>query len=153
MAEGEPMTDPDRMVVWLRETMDAAEQVANAAARRAWSPHWEYDRSVREIRDLNNGGTLANIYFPAIGNFSADNDPAAALRRIAADRKQLAEHAPVPDHGRLSDHGGCERFSCDCVHLEPPVCRSCRTCTSDPVEAPCPSLEHLAEGWGWTEGE
>lgn len=81
---------PD-LLAWLTTAMDAAQQDAEAAAERAWSPRWDYDDLVHEVRDLNNGNTLADIPLPEIGAFVVANDPAAALRRIAADRKLIAE--------------------------------------------------------------
>jgi hypothetical protein len=138
------VTNPDQMVVWLRDAMDAAEKEANAAARRAWSPHWEYDSSVHEIRDLNNGNTLANIYFPAIGNFSAANDPAAVLRRIAADRKILAAHPRVESTPDWAPAYGLSM---------PPF--ACETCHIDEYYVSgggnCDTILALAEGYGWTE--
>lgn len=143
----------DQVVVWLREAMDAAQKLAEAAAARAWSPHWEWDHCVREIRDLNNGNELANIWHPEIGNFVEVNDPASVLRRITAERKQLAEHRPVPDHGRFSHSYGdeCPDWCEGACGSQPKVCVNCRDASGDPVEAPCRSLEHLAESWGWTE--
>ena len=136
------MTDADP-VVWLRAALDAAERGAQAAAKRAWSPHWEYDSSVRQIRDLNNGNELANIYFPEIGNFSAANDPAAVLRRITADRKILAEHT---DDG----YGSCKRCAgdheddCECGTVSGYHLR-------EHLDYPCATMRLLAEGYGWTE--
>lgn len=81
------------------------------------------------------------------------HDPEAVLRRIAGDRKQLAEHAPVPDHGRFSHSYGekCPAFCEGECRTNPKVCLTCRDSSGDPIEAPCRSLEFLAEGWGWTE--
>lgn len=79
----------------------------------------------------------------------AASDPAAALRRITAERKILALHAVVPDHGRFSEDG-CDPHYCDGNHDEPPVCRSCRNYAGDPEEAPCRTIEILAEGYGWS---
>jgi hypothetical protein len=137
-------------LVFLHATLDAAQNRAEAGAERAWSPHWEYDYMVHEIRDLNNGNTLANLYFPEIGAHVEANDPAAVLRLVAGHRKQLSLHAAVPDHGRFSERT-CAENGCDGEHNSPPVCRSCRNYAGDPIEAPCDTVEILAEGWGWTE--
>lgn len=135
-------------LVFLHATLDAAQKRAEVAAERAWSPHWEYDDMAREVRDLNNGNTLATIYSDEIGNHVEATNPAAVLRRIAADRKLIELHAVVPDHGRLSERG-CNA-SCDGTHDDWLVCRSCRNYAGDPVEAPCATVEILAESWGWT---
>ena len=122
---------PD-LLAWLTTAMDAAQQDAEAAAERAWSPRWDYDDLVHEVRDLNNGNTLADIYLPEIGAFVVANDPAAALRRIAADRKLIAEHAQysLPDGSEIDE---------------------CRVCGGSNEAWPCPTLRILAEGYGWTE--
>lgn len=127
------MTDTDRMVVWLRETMDAAQRDAEAAAERAWSPHWEYDDHVNEIRDLNNGNTLATIYHPEIGAYVAANGPAAVLLRIAADRKLLELHHDVD--------GKCAE------------CAQGYELMDWGPNFPCQTIRHVAEGWGWTGEE
>lgn len=117
------MTDTDRIVDWLRKAMDAAQQLAEAAAQRAWSPRWEWDPCVREIRDLNNGNTLANLYHPEIGNFVEANDPAAVLRRIDRDRETLED---------------CENAIIGWTHQET-------------KELAQDTIRNLAEAWGWTE--
>lgn len=118
------MKDTDRMVAWLREAMGAAETIAKAAAERAWSPHWEYDDCVHQIRDLNNCNELADIQLPEIGAFVEANDPAAVLRRIVADRKTLDD--------------------CDDI-LHDFVFGAFRKLAED-------AIRNLAEGYGWTEG-
>ncbi|MBM9509972.1 DUF6221 family protein [Actinacidiphila acididurans] len=138
-------TDP---LAFLRAAHTTAEARAEAAAARAWSGEWEYDHMVREIRDLSNGNELAQIHLPEIGHFVEANDPAAVLRHIEAERKQIELHATVENHGRFSERG-CDA-DCDGDHYMPPVCRSCRNYAGDPIEAPCPTVEILAEGWGWT---
>ncbi|WP_158697873.1 DUF6221 family protein [Streptomyces prunicolor] len=85
------MTDTDHLVVWLREAMNAATQRAQAAATETGSAEWEHHAH----GSLNATGTpgfmVAEVDYldPAPGTFMADNDPAAVLRRIAADRKLL----------------------------------------------------------------
>ena len=144
------MTDTDRMVVWLRETMDAAQRDAEAAAARAWSPHWEYDELVHEIRDLNNGNTLATIYHPEIGAYVAANGPAAVLRRIAADRKMLDLHTAPHTVVELAVEPVGELFcgECDgpCTHKGEAECAICG-------QDGCDAVRLLAEGYGWKEGQ
>lgn len=81
----------------------------------------------------------------------ARHNPAAVLRRIAADRKQLELHAAVPNHGRFSERG-CETSGCDGDHSEPPVCRSCRNYAGDPIEAPCPTAKRSSPKAGAGRG-
>lgn len=126
-------------VGFLRATHDAAQAKAEAAAERAWSPHWEYDDLVRQVRDLNNGNELANIYFPEIGAHVEANDPAAVLRRIAADRKLIAEHGVALGWDGENTDGSV-----------------CATCAQDGLDGgrsgdpyPCTTVRLIAEGWGW----
>jgi len=118
------MTDTDRMVAWLREAVDAAQRDAENAARAF--PDWEFDEFVNEIRDVPNAGTVAYVPVPEFGPHIARQSPAVVLRRIAADRKQLALHRAEP--GQHPDF-----------------------CGYDKHQLPCPGLRLLAEGWGWTE--
>lgn len=76
-------------------------------------------------------------------------DPAAVLRRVAADREILADHQPT----------SCEEFTCDCHQC----CAVCRWTEHDeagrePVWGdvtrhvyPCRTVLLLAQAWGWTE--
>lgn len=121
------MTDTDRMVVWLRETMDAAGQLAEAAAKETSSTDWEYqERGNRLVAMSPPGFTVADVDYldPAPGQFMAAHNPAAVLRRIAADRKLLDDLEAVIKGDYIDD--------------------------GEPVLA-----EHvvrgLAEGHGWTE--
>lgn len=135
------MTDTDRMVVWLRETMDAAGQLAEAAAKETSSTDWEYqERGNRLVAMSPPGFTVADVDYldPAPGQFMAANDPAAVLRRIAADRKTLELHGPVTVE----------------YEDDSPPTLACRTCGSHfeyPTAWPCTTLRLLAEGYGWTE--
>lgn len=66
--------------------------------------------------------------------------PAAVLRRIAAERKTLAEHA---DDG----HGDCVR----CAGPGRPVEVNGTVITErEAVPHPCATVRNIAEGWGWT---
>jgi hypothetical protein len=132
------------MVVRLREAMDAAQRDAEAAAERAWSPHWEYDELVHEIRDLNNGNTLATIYHPEIGAFVVANSPAAVLRRIAADRKMLGDLL-------AEKHDVCEDSWYSCLAAADNGDRDGnQDCTCGRDERVERHVSNLAEGWGWT---
>lgn len=75
-------------------------------------------------------------------------DPQVELRRCATDRKLLELHQAVPDHGRYSEVKCPDE--CDGQHSGPPVCASCRNYAGDPLQAPCPTIQILAEGYSWT---
>ncbi|NUP39171.1 MAG: hypothetical protein HOY76_19695 [Streptomyces sp.] len=117
------MTDTDRMVVWLRETLDAAQRDAEAAARAF--PEWDYDEFVKEIRDVPNAGTVAFIAVTEYGPHIARHDPAAVLRRIAKDRERLED---------------CENILAG-WHYE------------ETKELAANTIRNIAECWGWTEEE
>ncbi|MEU0818937.1 DUF6221 family protein [Streptomyces mirabilis] len=146
------MTDTDQLVVWLRETMDAAERTASRAAGLCGchppAPSWEFgdestDGRILVVDEPHPGmkrkiGRRWNGSYEgmAMAEHIVRHDPEAVLRRIAADRKQLAEHAENP-----YDLGYCRTCT---VHEEGwavPV----------PAELPCPTIRNLAEGYGWTE--
>lgn len=129
------MTDTDRMVVWLREALDAAEQRAEAAARETGSADWAYQEHGVYAMDPPRFMVADVDYLdPAPGKFIAANDPAAVLRRITADRKLLEIHDQAH-----------ECVSYDWVSKEINPCMW--------VEAgdACTTVRLLAEGRGWTE--
>lgn len=156
------ITDP---LAWVRAEMDAAEKEAVAATQGPWFANEyvqvdDFDASIGTGRDrlredavdvVGHGYEGGGVVHLADAVHIARHNPAAVLRRIAADRKQLDLHAAVPDHGRFSE-GDCEAAGCDGDHDSAPVCRACRTYAGDPIEAPCPTIEILAQGWGWTSG-
>lgn len=150
----------DDPLTYLRATLDAAQELAQRAAAGHVAAHGEHVAPKRRGEPFwPLPGARARYEAVATGKFDDPdlyagltlieaNSPAAVLCRIAADRKQLELHAAVPDHGRFS-HRGCDA-TCDGSHEEPPVCRSCHDYAGDPIEAPCRTVEILAEGWGWT---
>jgi hypothetical protein len=158
------MTDTDRMVVWLRETLDRAEQIARIIDPGGYAPQtwhvmpsrsrrwaWVYSKS-RLLGEPPEAAAREDEQPVAIVRTGrnehlhiAGQDPDAVLRRIAADRKILAEHA---DDG----YGDCKRCAdnhdgdCECgtvsysgYHLR------------EQLGYPCATIRNLAEGWGWTE--
>lgn len=142
----------ENILAFLDRAITAREEAAYAAPRSPWTVRMDDDAivapdgiTVAEAFALSGQQTRAILAHIAL------NDPASVLRRCAADRKLIALHAVVPDHGRFSE-AECPA-NCDGDHSGPGVCFSCRTYAGDPVEAPCPSLRVLAEGYGWTEGE
>ncbi|MFJ7269387.1 DUF6221 family protein [Streptomyces sp. NPDC099050] len=76
---------------WISQQIDHAEARARAAS--AWGSNWYHDDFVHEIRDEGNGNTIAHVYQPEYAAHIVGQDPAAALRRCAADRKLLEIHA------------------------------------------------------------
>lgn len=73
---------------------------------------------------------------------AALHDPAAVLRRVAADRKVLAEHQPGDNESGIYDTE-CSR----CWDLDWTIDRSG---AYGAMPWPCPTVRALAEGWGWT---
>jgi hypothetical protein len=128
-------------LAFLRATLDAAESIARAAGGRS-EQVWKADLSgkdplgqpswpmtVRYVTDGQLRGAVANL--PIMEERSEDrmrhialHDPAAALRRIAADRKLIEDLARIIG-GDYIDDG------------ELPLAEHV--------------LRLIAEGWGWTE--
>ncbi|NUP47530.1 MAG: hypothetical protein HOW97_09485 [Catenulispora sp.] len=138
-------------LAYLHAAHAEAQTEAEAARNEAGDADWYAGDEALHAR--NSGQTIVNGPWghldERLGVYLARHDPAAVLRRITAERKQLELHATVPNHGRFSDHNACPAL-CDGEHDDPPVCRSCRNYAGDPIDAPCPTVEILAEGWGWT---
>lgn len=140
------MTDTDRMVAWLRETMGTVEGDAEAMADEPWrvvstafgpevcigdddlGNKWSregqgVDAAYRcDDPDDDCGGARWG-YLAEGRQIAAHASPAAVLRRIAADRKTLDDCDDV-----LHDFvfGAFRKLAEDTIH-------------------------NLAEGWGWTE--
>jgi hypothetical protein len=155
-----PVTDSDQLVVWLREATDATERAASRAAGLCGchppAPSWSFrdgDESTdgrilvvdephptlkRKIGRRWNGSYEGM----AMAEHIVRHDPEAVLRRVAAERKTLAEHESTP-----ADFDGTRR------------CLACGGYTVQPGVGsvgyrkvwPCPTIRNLAEGWGWTE--
>lgn len=147
------MTATDRMLVWLREALDAAEVVARAACEGG-EGRWQQadpDRMPGFITGDHEGYHVAyDEGYPTLEQAThiALHDPAAVLRRIAADRKILDEHASdgdpkYPQCVRCADThpGDCE---CGWHSLGGDHWRTAQT-------HPCATVRALAEGYGWTE--
>ncbi|MFJ8345043.1 DUF6221 family protein [Streptomyces sp. NPDC094153] len=133
------MTDTDRLAVWLREAMDAAEQAARKASELCGchppAPAWAFgdeatDGRIVVVDDPHPGvkrkiGRRWNGSYE--GLFMAEHivrhDPEAVLRRIAADRKTLDD---------------CD----DVLHDFTP---------SAMQQLARSTIRNLAEGYGWTE--
>lgn len=86
------MTDAARMVVWLRETMDAAGHDAEAAGGDEWRGQ-DHPSDTVAIYDSKGEPVVYDEGSPteAQQTHIVRHGPAAVLRRIAADRKTLTE--------------------------------------------------------------
>jgi hypothetical protein len=82
------MTDTDRMVVWLRETLDAAERSAD---------RWHDIECDVHVTNLTDAAVLQSATLCDCGG------PAAVLRRIVADRKMLDELERITGGDYLDD--------------------------------------------------
>lgn len=138
------MTDTDRMVVWLRETMDAAQLDAEAATPGPWHVteyNWQTDfdagigTSPGDVDVVGHGYEGGGVERVEDARHIVRHDPAAVLRRVDRDRKILDLH--TGDHecsiydGR--DQGDIDHYA---FIMESETCDTVRL---------------LAEGYGWTE--
>lgn len=163
------MTAPgEDILAWLETAISEREETARRATRTAWrthDTHLDLGGHTATVLTGERNDTQLLAWVPTMSHEPWDearnawnnaehialNDPAAVLRRCAADRKLLALHQPVADHGRYSEPQ-CP-IECDGQHSGPSVCASCRDYVGDPVEAPCPTVLLIAEGYGWTGGK
>jgi len=155
------VTDPARLVVWLRATLDAVQRAAEATTPVPVAGEWAAvrdkhaadDAPLTIIQGQNEDDPDYENYssnVPVIAHaaewqdeaeanlrFIALNDPAAVLRRIAADRKLLDLHR---------DDGG------DCAVCADPLEASddsegSREWSRSAQRFPCATVRLLAEGW------
>jgi hypothetical protein len=139
------------LLAWLDNAISRRESAAKSASPGPWVPGgigdygWTVHTGVRSVETEDSELGQADAKHIAL------NSPSATLRRCAADRKLLELHQPVADHGRYSEPQ-CP-IECDGQHSGPSVCASCRDYVGDPVEAPCPTVLLIAEGYGWTGGK
>lgn len=133
------MTDTDRMRAWLRDTLDAAQADAEAAAKEEeadWSDGGEHGETVTTVQ---HGSYVAvgpwDCPLPdGVRRHIARHDPAAVLRRIAADRQILELHAQAHECSSWDEVAG-----------------DFNTCQWVNEWETCSTVRLLAEGWGWTE--
>jgi hypothetical protein len=127
---------------WITAQIDRVEAIASGHTQ--WSPDWYYDASADEVRDRGNRGTVAFAPTTGTGRHIAANDPAAVLRRCAADRRILARHSTDPD---------------DADAQNAPTCRACNYTNKIGMMsirlavdlADCPELLDLAHAHGITD--
>lgn len=154
------MTDP---LAFLQTAHARAEQAAHAAAPRPWEAHpptddgdgWEITArgpGYNETRWIVGAESGGGVYDEADARHIVLHDPAAVLRRIAAERKMLAEHQPERV-ASLPLHETCSDLRCDCSQ----DVATCGTCAAghyydaEPETYPCATVRLLAEAWGWQE--
>ena len=95
---------------WIEGQIKRREEAARSHGE---GPLWEYDETLLTVRDAAGGGAVAHVFLDGTGDHIMLNDPDAALRRCAADRKILAAHPYTtrvinPGYGSQSAGFGCE---------------------------------------------
>ncbi|MFJ9101283.1 DUF6221 family protein [Streptomyces sp. NPDC102405] len=95
---------------WIEGEVKRREQAARSHGE---GPLWEYDETLRTVRDAEGGGAVAHVFLDGTGDHIMLNDPDAVLRRCAADRKILAAHPYTtrvinPAYGKHTAGFGCE---------------------------------------------
>lgn len=145
------MTDTDRMVVWLREAMDAAQHDAETAGGDEWRLQ-DHPSDVVAIYDSKGEPVVYDEGWPTEAQKAhiVRNSPAAMLRQIAADRKILDLHTTPHTVVELAVEPVGELFcgECDgpCTHKGEAECAICG-------QDGCDTLRLLAEGHGWKGGQ
>ncbi|MCQ4040611.1 DUF6221 family protein [Streptantibioticus rubrisoli] len=136
------MTDPLEFLV---AAHGRAEEIARALRDDLWWPP-----EAERIEVYTDSNILIAGADDTIRCLTAAADPAAVLRRIAAERELLALHQPEREAYIYPDVDG----------PEPGVLTvACKTCAQGqhydlrPEVFPCPTVRLLAEAWGWTEQE
>lgn len=95
--------------------------------------HAAHAAAQREAENARGQWVDVGLPFSAVAH-AERHSPDAALRRIAAERKVIAEHKTV--RVLAWDTGWDEQ--CDVCHVRNEW-------------LPCSTIKHLAEAWGWTE--
>lgn len=128
---------------WITQQIDRLGNDLRAVDKehgRNWTTQWNASADTFTIYD-DNGSAVAADFLPAVAGLVALNDPAAVLRRCAADRKILAEH-------KAREGGWYDWYACEgCGYDNADYC-------SEPMTShinDCPTLLALAEGYGLTE--
>ncbi|MCX4751759.1 DUF6221 family protein [Kitasatospora sp. NBC_01287] len=126
-------------VEFLRQAHVRAEELARAATRGPWTVHshdWtsSFAASIGhhfEADVVGGGHEGGGVVDLADAEFIVANDPAAVLRRVAAERQILAEHQPTRDDWDSRLYEPCELAGCRCSSREDDeyvlACGSCAT--------------------------
>jgi hypothetical protein len=124
---------------WITQQIDHVERALRDVDKehgRNWTTQWNASSDTFTIYD-DSESAVASDALPAAASLIASHDPAAVLRRCAADRKILTIHAP---------QGG---------DWEPYACQGCGSDSEYGVLVDhtndCETLQALAEGYGLTE--
>lgn len=158
------MTATDRMVAWLREAMDAAQHDAEAATPGPWhvteyvaGSDYGFDAGIGtasgEVDVVGHGYEGGGCERVQDARHIVRHQPAAVLRRIAADRKLLDDLLADPHFRNEEDNW----YTCAALMDEAgePVCLN-----GSRAPGPCDCgrdarVQHrvrlIAEGYGWTE--
>jgi hypothetical protein len=128
---------------WITQQVTHLEALCRSAEKehgRDWIATWTARTDDFELLD-SNGTLVARSLLPGAAGLLAIHDPAAILRRCAADRRILDIHKPLA--ASWSDYYACEGCGYDGADYcsEPNV-----THVND-----CPTLLALADGYGLTE--
>jgi len=118
---------------WITQQIDRREGLAKRAAHYG-RPDWPQPATA--VVDTGEDWPITTEAGP-IAEHISDNDPAAVLRRCAADRKILTIHAPAG--------GNYDPYACDGCGIDSEYGHEVRH-TND-----CETLQALAEGYGLTE--
>lgn len=148
------MTDTDRMLVWLRGVMDAAQRDAEAAGGDVWRRQ-DHPSDTVAVYDSKGEPVMYGEGLPTEEQQAhiVRNGPAAVLRRIAADRKLLDDLLAERHH---VNEGDCW-YTCAAATEE---ADGGETCDDKRRGKPCDCgrdmrvarrVRLLAEAWGWTE--
>jgi hypothetical protein len=126
-------------LVYLTAALDAAEKAAEAA-KGTGDGNWTLDETYGESSRIEDKSRRGRVIVYDEGAPDEDeaahivrHDPAAVLRRVAADRRILAGH--------VNAWGGCST----CTDRSNPDPRQWGI-----IVYPCDTVRLMAEGWGWT---
>lgn len=159
------MTGTDRMVVWLRATMDAAWRDAEAATPGPWhvtdyvaGSDYGFDAGIGtapgEVDVVGHGYEGGGCERVQDARHIVRHDPASVLRRIAADRKLLADL--LAECHRVNEEDPW--YTCPAATEE----RDGGECMDEDRKGPCDCgrdarvqrrVRLLVEGYGWKDDQ
>jgi hypothetical protein len=134
---------------WITQQIDHSEAIALAATAGPWHVteyNWQTDfdagigTSPGEVDIVGHGYEGGGVERVEDARHIAAHDPAAVLRRCAADRKILEHHSPIG--GGWPGHYVCAGCGYDGGYCPEPYTEHVND---------CPTLLALAEGYGLTE--
>lgn len=136
------------IAAWLRNRLDEVEAVAKAASPSPWTTD-EYTSSANprgRWMDIH-AANMDSVVDTESGNADptyetarhiAMHDPASVLRQVAGARKLLELHVMNEHYFEATGRKNEQCITCDGER-------------SEYFGYPCPTLQALAEMWGWTE--